>query len=579
LTLLRIRHFCCVIPVVAACGTLAAAPETFRNMAPAVAYVGSNACAGCHPALFRSFRKTAMGRSMAPAQGSPPLDTLKSAVAVHSKSLNRSFSVFRDGPFAYQSEYESAADGTDVFRNTQKLEYVMGSGVNGFTYLIRRDGFLLEAPLSYYSRAGKWDLSPGYEAEDIGFSRPVPAGCVVCHSGRPQALSARSAAYRDPPFQELAIGCENCHGPGALHVAERTAGRKSPGGLDPSIVNPARLSPWLADNICMYCHQGSTTRVLQPGRNYDDFRPGKPLDETMAILAPVRNDAQKVSPLLEHFTLMTLSECYRSSAGRMGCATCHDPHSEPDREAAPAWFREKCLTCHTDKSCRQPLALRGANDCAGCHMPKTNVEKIAHSVLTDHRIVKRPGQAVPSALVLRGTPELPDLVHVNKAPGQSKELPALTLSQAYRELAPSNPAYQSRYEEMLDRVAKSNPDDPFVLSGLAYRKLSAANPEKAEAEQLLSRAIRAGSTSPQDFESLAGILAESGRPAEATAMLERGIGIDPYYKRSYKALVLIYISQRRYNEALSTMRRYLTLFPEDSFMRTLLDKVAAVPGR
>ena len=77
---------------------------------------------------------------------------------------------------------------------------------------------------------------------------------------------------------ELAIGCENCHGPGQSHVAAAQMG--SPLG---SITNPAKLSSWLADNICMSCHQTGDARVLQSGKIYRDFRPGTELDDTLSI--------------------------------------------------------------------------------------------------------------------------------------------------------------------------------------------------------------------------------------------------------------------------------------------------------
>lgn len=85
-------------------------------------------------------------------------------------------------------------------------------------------------------------------------------------------------------------------------------------------MNPAKLGGWLADNICMNCHQGAATRVLQPSKEFSGFRPGRPLDETVAIFSPsLTAGATGVSPLLEHYTLMTLSKCYRSSNGTMHC--------------------------------------------------------------------------------------------------------------------------------------------------------------------------------------------------------------------------------------------------------------------
>ena len=50
-----------------------------------------------------------------------------------------------------------------------------------------------------------------------------------------------------------------------------------------SIVNPARLKPRLAEDICLNCHQSGDARVTQPGRSYLDFRPGEWLFDTAVI--------------------------------------------------------------------------------------------------------------------------------------------------------------------------------------------------------------------------------------------------------------------------------------------------------
>src|SRR2546428_8798582 len=155
-----------------------------------------------------------------------------------------------------------------------------------------------------------------------------------------------------------------------LHVKERLKGDPLSGDPDRSIVNPAKLPSWLADNICMYCHEGGDARVLQPGKGYFDFRPGTPLDDTQAIfLVPLKRESPSRPDLLEHNFSMVLSKCYRSSGGRLSCLTCHDPHIQPSKQEAPAYYRKKCLSCHTERSCALPLELRlrktPANDCAG----------------------------------------------------------------------------------------------------------------------------------------------------------------------------------------------------------------------
>ena len=83
------------------------------------------------------------------------------------------------------------------------------------SYVVRRGDHLFQAPLSYHRRIKKWDLSPGYEHSDYGFSRPILPACIACHSGRPQPIADRQGLFKDPPFKGLAsYGCENCHGPG-----------------------------------------------------------------------------------------------------------------------------------------------------------------------------------------------------------------------------------------------------------------------------------------------------------------------------------------------------------------------------
>src|SRR6059058_6628228 len=80
---------------------------------------------------------------------------------------------------------------------------------------------------------------------------------------------------------------------------------------------------------------------------------------------------------------MTLSKCFRGSGEKLSCISCHDPHVEPRPEEAAAYFKKKCLACHTEKSCTLPLQIREhqrqSDDCADCHMQKRDVREISHS--------------------------------------------------------------------------------------------------------------------------------------------------------------------------------------------------------
>ena len=110
-------------------------------------------------------------------------------------------------------------------------------GGRGSAYLIERDGYLFESPITWYPQERKWDLSPGYEKSNVHFDRPIQPDCLFCHANRVEPVAGSVNRYRRPIFQDLGIGCERCHGPGALHVLDPV----TVDGRDMTIVNPARL--------------------------------------------------------------------------------------------------------------------------------------------------------------------------------------------------------------------------------------------------------------------------------------------------------------------------------------------------
>ena len=525
-----------------------------------------------------------MGRSMSPADAPDQLERVPAPVTIRNEALNRSFEVFLKGASIYQSEYELGPDNQEVFRSTEKIEYVIGAGENGFAYIARRGSYLIQAPLSYYSETKAWGLSPGYDFGDYGFSRTIGPSCIVCHSGLPNVAPTSDGSYGDPPFRQLAIGCENCHGPGQLHVEERLKGLPLQEGVDHTIVNPRHLPPWLADNICMTCHQGGDVRVLKPGKTYLDYRPGTPLDETVAIFAvPFRRDAPPDSALLQHFSLMVLSKCYEKSGRKLSCITCHDPHEQPSGVEEIAHFRQTCLSCHTESSCTVAIKVRQeqtpADDCAGCHMPKQRVVGIAHSALTNHRIVASRGEPFPEGAFHQTQPDLPDLVHVDAVPG-ARTVDPVVLLQAYSELQDSRPEYRARQAKLLDNLARTQPHDPVVVAALGRRELEQKGVEGIAGRiRDLSRIVDHESASPEDLELLAELLTKAGRTREAIETLHKGIATDPYDRRFYSLLVPLYASSHKYSRAVQTLRDELQLYPQDDSIRSLLRQIEGIaPG-
>jgi Tetratricopeptide repeat len=552
----------------------------YENTDPGVKYLGRKACASCHPDIYSSFIKTDMGRSVSLPDSPEQLAITSKPVTIHQNG--RFFEVFRKGPDIFQSEYQMGPDGKGVFRDTHKISYVMGAGAGGYSYLVREGNYLFQAPLSYYSGPKSWELSPGYETADTGFSRQIHAMCISCHSGRPQPVPGRIGLYKDPPFLQMAIGCENCHGPGELHVKSVMAGAASEGMRDTTIVNPADLPGWLADNICMSCHQGGDERVLQAGKNFTDFRPGTPLENTFAIFS-LAFTPQRLpqSPLLQQYELMLMSKCYRATGGKLHCITCHDPHHQPSASQAPAYYRQKCLACHTEKSCTLALAARLSkhppDNCIGCHMPREKLRTISHAALTNHRIIAHEGEPFPEAVFHQSSPQSPGLINFDAIPGATTPLPPLVLLQTYARFAEQDAALWPNYLTLLQQAEKTLPENAVVASAAARVEIYLHGPDEA-ARKELARAIRSGSTALTDYQLYGELLYQTGNYEEAIKVLNRGIALDPYYFPFYKELARCYVEVKRYDDALRTIKQELKLYPQDSDMRKILESIEGRSG-
>jgi formate-dependent nitrite reductase cytochrome c552 subunit len=147
--------------------------------------------------------------------------------------------------------------------------------------------------------------------------------------------------------------------------------------------NPATMPGEIRDDVCAQCHFLGDARVLQPGKNALDFRPGTPLDKVVAIFSvPAKVKGDRFSAL-DQFEQLRLSRCAIASKGRLGCISCHDPHVQLRGAEAAEDFRKRCLTCHKVESCRAPFARRQStsppDSCVTCHMPKQQLENISHA--------------------------------------------------------------------------------------------------------------------------------------------------------------------------------------------------------
>ena len=564
----------------------------YRNIGGGVRFVGSEACASCHQKIYKDYMRTPHGQAATPPSQRPELRDLPAAgVSICEQDSQHCFRVFRENGQYYMNEFEPGPNGTELSKETERIVFALGEPMAGVGYGIRRGNYLFEAPLSYYAGSQDqypkgWGLSPGYEKDPLGFSRPLVGSCMYCHVGRELVIDDANNLYKNPPIAELNVGCENCHGPGGLHVDEQLKHVPISGKIDTSIANPAHLSPRLSDDMCMYCHEFGEARIPQPGKKFEDFIAGTPLLNTMTIF--------KSRPIMgwnmmEWSDEMAESKCYRASGGRLNCTSCHDGHFTPTAEGAPAFYRSKCLSCHQEGSCRESLDKRRStnppDNCVSCHMPKHVAPRfiMLGTQGTSHRIVAYEGEPLPAAATQEESPDpATGLILVDRIPGSPKTtLSPLVLLQAYQSVlarSPNRTDISTRYDVLLDQLAKSDPDNVRVLSALAKRELAKRSPQgNSAAMSYLSKAVERGSNSPQDHMLLAELLYRSGQQLQAITTLKRAVSLFPYIPTPYEDLSICYMSIGDNANAKEIVKNGLGIFPSDPNLQAVQRRLKDLP--
>ncbi|MBK6731475.1 MAG: hypothetical protein IPG60_11120 [Bacteroidetes bacterium] len=65
----------------------------------------------------------------------------------------------------------------------------MGSGQHTNSHMLLINGYLYQAPITFYTQKQQWDLAPGMEGGfNSRFSRIIESECLACHNGLPQPV-------------------------------------------------------------------------------------------------------------------------------------------------------------------------------------------------------------------------------------------------------------------------------------------------------------------------------------------------------------------------------------------------------
>jgi Flp pilus assembly protein TadD len=449
-------------------------------------------CAKCHRNIYNSYLATPMANASGLAT-----DRLIPVKFLHAKS-NIEYQVSKENDTAWLT-YRNAAD-PSTLSGREKLDYFLGSGHLGLTYLYSKNGYLLESPVAWYANLKAYDMKPGLgNIEHLPGALTVDTTCLRCHMSAVQHPDPGTENhYRGLPFLQVGITCESCHGDASQHVASK--------GIA-AIVDPIKLDPAKRDSTCILCHLEGNTSVEHRDRSVLNFQPGQNISDYISYFVYAReNTTRRGVSEIEQFSS---SKCKQASGAAMSCMNCHDPHRSPTPEERVAFYRGKCLACHSQA--KFSTAHYPANpDCASCHMPKTGAQNIPHVAWTDHRIRQHPErEESANADPLNHEMELTPILPGSTSPRD--------LALAYYNLAVNgNTAERPRATALLNAAAMSSPDDEAVLRALGV--LSEWNGDSARAEQLYRTLLAKDPDSLTATTNLGTLLAKSGNLQAAAAL-------------------------------------------------------------
>lgn len=186
-------------------------------------------------------------------------------------------------------------------------------------------------------------LPPEWVAYEATDTERKPYDCGRCHTTGWQSFADNGGVHQDGlvgilgTWEETGITCEECHGPGANHVASQSA---------------ANITVDETTELCGRCHVRGDPQTIPASGGY--IRHHEQYNEFLA------------SP----------------HAGQISCNDCHDPHiGVLYGNAEAGGIVATCESCHPDQAAsNKHLNLGGRPSCIDCHMPR--VAKSARAVHT-----------------------------------------------------------------------------------------------------------------------------------------------------------------------------------------------------
>lgn len=611
IALVASMQFQCSSPVSTEQDTL-----VYLNHPDTASYVGMGTCRKCHEGIYQTFIQTGMGQSIGLASRQKSVGVFGAAAQAIDEAGNFRYKAYWQNDSLYISEYR--LDGTDtVFNHSQKIDWIIGSGQHTNSHLYSINGYLYQAPMTFYAQKKKWDLPPGFDnGNNYRFGRTIELECLSCHNSYPELVQGSINKYVSIP---QGIDCERCHGPGSIHVQQKLAGNivDTATQIDYTIVNPKKLPYDLQVDVCQRCHlQGNA--VLKPGKGFTDFKPGMKLSNYMTVFQPVYTDDDQFI-MASHAERLKASSCFIESNKRglrvnkknytnavlpnvntssLTCISCHDPHRSV-RVTANVQFNNACRSCHNAKQslneCTETILNRKkvADNCVGCHMPKSGSIDIPHVRITDHRIQVRGKKPINTSS---------EKIFLGLKPINGSNIDLETIAEAYlnyfekfeqrKNCLDSAKSYLKRSKNKdqrhrdnlihlsylqhdaagIRKMAKEIDPEELEDNWTAYRigEAYAENGSKKETYAYFHRAIECSPYNLDMQEKFAGAAALVGKTTESIATYRFVLKENPLRPLSLCNLGFLYVQDNRLTEGLKLYDQALAVDPD--FIPALLNK-------
>jgi predicted CXXCH cytochrome family protein len=543
---------------------------------PAAAqYANPKLCAGCHPAIAKTWRQNGMGRSFSTPRPEILIEDFEKNNTHYHPASDTHYQMLNRNGTLLQRRYQLGFEGKETNVDEKQIDYIVGSGNHMRTYVHRNaDGTLLELPLAWYAeKGGYWAMNPGYDAPDYPYARrQIAYDCMFCHNAYPSTPSGHDRLGDRPVYSGKlpeGIDCQRCHGPGQRHIDLASTPGLKPAAIRAAIVNPARLDNDRQLEVCAQCHLKTTEfRLPHAIKRYQrpdfSYRPGEPLASFVLTFdeAPGPNKDTRFETA-SAVSRMRASQCFLKSNGALRCTTCHDPHDIRHGSEATEHYNSVCRQCHATSFAAEVASGRhtAATGCIDCHMPKRRSDDIVHMSVTDHLIERDK----PAGDLLADIPEHHEdattSYHGEVVPFYPNHLNTiedrfyLALAQVRdgANLEKGLPAF----EKILDSLHSPRPE-PYL--DLAQALKAAGQP--ARALTAFQDSLRRDPAYVPALLEYAAALKGAGQPTQAVAIAKRATASAPSDPRTWNTLGQAQLDLADFRGALDSLKRALTLDPE-----------------